>query len=194
MPRPMSTGRSSATRRATGTATVSCPATAHPSRSRGRMSGCSGAAIQLLLVWRAALLSRPLEWRWIRPMLDADADRAGVELRQVSRGWRRSLQISDFRAARRSRDGLRDGLIVCPRALLRFHLGLFLGQELDELPALGLVGWLGEQAAKSLEVLLVNEPVHGRAPHRSPPRRSKAAFAARRPFVELPRRVVANLR
>lgn len=106
----------------------------------------------------------------------------------------RSLQISEFWAASPVRDGLRDGLIVCPRALLRFHLGLFLGQELDELPALGLVGWMGEQAAKSLEVLLVDEPVHGRAPHRSPPRRSKAAFAARRPFVELPRKIVANLR
>jgi hypothetical protein len=31
----------------------------------------------------AELLSRALEWRWLRPLLDADADRSDVELRPL---------------------------------------------------------------------------------------------------------------
>ena len=42
-------------------------------------------------------------------------------------------------------------------------LGLFLGKQLQDLPSLRLVGGLRQEAAVALEVLLVNEPFHGRA-------------------------------
>lgn len=38
-----------------------------------------------LLVWWPGLLSRALERRWVRPMLDSDADRECMELRSIAR-------------------------------------------------------------------------------------------------------------
>jgi hypothetical protein len=37
-----------------------------------------------LLVWRPKVLSRALERRWVRPMLDPDPDRQWVELRPIA--------------------------------------------------------------------------------------------------------------
>src|SRR5450756_2437052 len=53
----------------------------HPRTDRGRRGSASAAG---LLVWRSGLLSRSLErWR-LRPMLDPDAGRQCLELRQIA--------------------------------------------------------------------------------------------------------------
>src|ERR1700688_2475620 len=53
--------------------------------TRANRMGTGAEARASLLVWWPGLLSRPLERRRVRPMLDSDADRECMELRSIAR-------------------------------------------------------------------------------------------------------------
>jgi len=53
--------------------------------TRADRMGTGAESRASLLVWWPRLLSRALERRWVRPMLDSDADRKCMELRPIAR-------------------------------------------------------------------------------------------------------------
>src|SRR5229473_607494 len=52
--------------------------------TRADRMGTDAESRASLLVWWPGLLSRALERRWVRPMLDSDADRECMELRSIA--------------------------------------------------------------------------------------------------------------
>jgi hypothetical protein len=65
-----------------------------------------------LLVWWPGLLSRALERRWVRPMLDSDADRECMELRPIARRDPTGQCIAQPTAKKRPQRGTRRGRVV----------------------------------------------------------------------------------
>ncbi len=73
------------------------PAGSDRTRTRGAL--LQGIRAPVLWPRLARFLSRALEWRWLRSLLDADADRADVELRPLDDARSRSVSLHHQRGA-----------------------------------------------------------------------------------------------
>jgi len=80
--------------------------------TRADRMGTGAESRASLLVWWPGLLSRALERRRVRPMLDSDADRKRMELRPIARRDQTGQCIAPPTAKKRPQRGARRGRVV----------------------------------------------------------------------------------